>query len=175
MHVLATRVSASARRLMPFLCSRALASCCAPPPTLAPVITPVLPNTDIDVPRLLTLSTWLQRHSVGLAVFNTNSEGNSFSLRQKSAALQHLVRGGVDPDMLLPGIGACSVDDSVQLACAALDNGISNMLMLPPWYYNTPSFLSDEGLYRFFAATIDKIAASAPASAPPLKIFLYNM
>ncbi len=54
----------------------------------------------------------------------------------------------------------------MQLARAALDNGISNMLMLPPWYYNTPAFLSDEGLYRFFAATIDKIAAAAAPSSP---------
>jgi hypothetical protein len=42
-------------------------------------------------------------------------------------------------------------------------------------YYNTPAFLSDDGLFRFFATTIDKIAAAASPSAPPLKIFLYNM
>lgn len=119
---------------------------------------------------------WLQQRSlqrsVGLAVFNTNSEGNSFSLRQKSAALAHLVRGGVQPSNLMPGIGSCSVVESVQLARAALDNGISNMLMLPPWFYNTPAFLSDEGLYRFFAATIDKIAAAAaPSSPPPQNLF----
>ena len=173
------RLCAPLRRLKAALCSRTLtlSSSCPPPPppTLAPVITPILPNSDIDAPRLLALCTWLQRRSVGLAVFNTNSEGNSFSLRQKAAALQHLVRGGVSPSNLMPGIGACSTDESAQLALAALDNGISNMLMLPPWYYNTPAFLSDEGLFRFFATTIDKIAAAAPASAPPLKIFLYNM
>jgi 4-hydroxy-tetrahydrodipicolinate synthase len=147
----------------------------APPPTLAPVITPILSDTNIDSARLLTLCSWLQQHSVGLAVFNTNSEGNSFSLRQKSAAIKHLVRGGISPSNLMPGIGSCSIDESVQLACAALDNGISNMLMLPPWYYNTPAFISDEGLFRFFATTIEKIAAAAPPSSPPLKIFLYNM
>jgi 4-hydroxy-tetrahydrodipicolinate synthase len=177
------RLSDFARRLHPVLCRRALSSShtspspppTSPPQTLAPVITPILPNADIDAARLLTLCTWLQQRSVGLAVFNTNSEGNSFSLRQKSAALAHLVRGGVQPRNLMPGIGSCSVDESVQLARAALDNGISNMLMLPPWYYNTPAFLSDEGLYRFFATTIDKIAAAAAPSSPPLKIFLYNM
>ena len=156
------RLSDFARRLQPVLCRRGLSSShtsTSPPQTLAPVITPILPNADIDAARLLTLCTWLQQRSVGLAVFNTNSEGNSFSLRQKSAALAHLVRGGVQPRNLMPGIGSCSVDESVQLARAALDNGISNMLMLPPWYYNTPAFLSDEGLYRFFATTIDKIAA----------------
>jgi 4-hydroxy-tetrahydrodipicolinate synthase len=139
------------------------------------VITPIRVDAEIDTDRLLTLCNWLQRRSVGLAVFNTNSEGNSFSLRQKSTALAHLVRGGIIPGNMMPGIGACSLDDSVSLACSALDNGISTMLMLPPWYYNTPAFLSDEGLFRFFATTIDKIAAAAPASAPPLKIFLYNM
>jgi 4-hydroxy-tetrahydrodipicolinate synthase len=143
-----------------------------PPKTLAPVITPILPNADIDAARLLTLCTWLQQRSVGLAVFNTNSEGNSFSLRQKSAALAHLVRGGVQPSkLILPGIGSCSVDESVQLARAALDNGISNMLLLPPWYYNTPAFLSDEGLCRFFAATIDKIAPSSP----PQNLFIQHV
>ncbi len=118
------------------LCNRALSSSTppAPPPTLAPVITPILPNADIDSRRLLALCTWLQQRSVGLAVFNTNSEGNSFSLRQKSAALKHLVSSGIRPSNMMPGIGSCSVDESVQLACAALDNGISNMLMLPPWY-----------------------------------------
>ena len=75
----------------------------------------------------------------------------------------------------MPGLGSCSVHESVQLACAALEHGVSNMLMLPPWYYNTPAFLSDEGLFRFFATTIDKIAAAAPPSSPPLKLFLYNM
>jgi 4-hydroxy-tetrahydrodipicolinate synthase len=162
------------RALLPL--QRAMSSCSpAPPLTLAPVITPILSDTNIDSARLLTLCSWLQQHSVGLAVFNTNSEGNSFSLRQKSAAIKHLVRGGIIPNNLMPGIGSCSVDESVQLACAALDNGISNMLMLPPWYYNTPAFISDEGLFRFFATTIEKIAAAAPPSSPPLKIFLYNM
>ncbi len=71
----------------------------------------------------------------------------------------------------MPGIGSCSIDESVQLARAAFDNGISNMLMLPPWFYNTPAFLSDEGLYRFFAATIDKIAAAAASSPPPQNLF----
>jgi dihydrodipicolinate synthase/N-acetylneuraminate lyase len=100
-------------------------------------------------------------------------------LRQKSAALAHLVchvRGGVQPSNLMPGIGSCSIDESVQLACAALDSGISNMLMLPPWYYNTPAFLFDEGLYRFFAATINKIAAAAaPSPPPPQNLFIQHV
>jgi 4-hydroxy-tetrahydrodipicolinate synthase len=77
----------------------------SPPPTLAPVITPILSDATIDSARLLTLCRWLQQRSVGLAVFNTNSEGNSFSLLQKSAAIKHLVRGGIDPSNLMPGIG----------------------------------------------------------------------
>lgn len=102
------------------------------PPLLAPVLTPFDSRGEPDHHRLKEHCQWLLSRGSGLAVFGTNSEGNSMSVRQKRGCLDFLVEQGLPAAMMMPGTGACSVDDAVHLSEAAFDLGVGGVLMLPP-------------------------------------------
>jgi 4-hydroxy-tetrahydrodipicolinate synthase len=102
----------------------------------------------------------------GLAVFGTNSEGNSFSAKQKINALEYLVSHGLAADQIMPGTGACSVDDAVTMTKATIHLGCSGASMLPPFYYKDPA---EDGLFAYYAQIIEKIGSDR------LKIYVYNI
>ncbi len=58
----------------------------------APVITPFKPDLSPDSDRLIRHCRWLLANDVGLAVFGTNSEGNSLSVDERIALLDDLDR-----------------------------------------------------------------------------------
>jgi 4-hydroxy-tetrahydrodipicolinate synthase len=50
---------------------------------LSPVVTPFKTDLSPDADRLLRHCRWLDSNDVGLAIFGTNSEGNSLSVDEK--------------------------------------------------------------------------------------------
>ncbi|MGA1554350.1 MAG: dihydrodipicolinate synthase family protein [Burkholderiaceae bacterium] len=136
------------------------------PPLLAPVLTPFDSRGEPDHHRLKEHCQWLLSRGSGLAVFGTNSEGNSMSVRQKRGCLDFLVEQGLPAAMMMPGTGACSVDDAVHLSEAAFDLGVGGVLMLPPFYYKAPT---EDGLFTYFSQVIEKI------KSPNKKIYVYNI
>jgi 4-hydroxy-tetrahydrodipicolinate synthase len=133
---------------------------------LSPVLTPFNADGSPNPKKLLRQCQWLQSHEVGQAVFGTNSEANSMSARQKIMVLEELIDGGLNPNNVMPGTGACSVDDAVTMTRAAVNTGCAGVLMLPPFYYKD---VSDDGLFAFYADVIEKIADAK------LKIYVYNI
>ncbi|MBC8118120.1 MAG: dihydrodipicolinate synthase family protein [Burkholderiaceae bacterium] len=133
---------------------------------LAPVVTPFKSDRTPDAQRLLRHCGWLISQNVGLAVFGTNSEANSLSMDERIDLLDELVAAGVPPDRMMPGTGCCAVTDSIRLTARAVKLGTAGTLMLPPFYYKG---VSDEGLYRNFAAIIEGVGD------PRLKIYLYHI
>jgi 4-hydroxy-tetrahydrodipicolinate synthase len=87
---------------------------------LSPVLTPFNVDGSPNAKKLLRQCQWLQSHGVGQAVFGTNSEANSMSARQKITVLEELIDGGLNPKNMMPGTGACSVDDAVTMTRAAV-------------------------------------------------------
>jgi len=136
------------------------------PAVLSPAITPFHPDGSPDKAKLAKHCQWLQANRVGMAVFGTNSEANSMSARQKIMVLEELIDGGLNPNNVMPGTGACSVDDAVVMTRAAVNAGCAGVLMLPPFYYKD---VSDDGLFAFYADVIEKIADAN------LKIYVYNI
>ncbi|MEY3776103.1 MAG: hypothetical protein RIR83_127 [Pseudomonadota bacterium] len=136
------------------------------PAVLSPVLTPVQVNGEINLDLFTRQCKWLLANNVGLAVFGTNSEGNSFSAAQKIHALEHLVKQGLSPSQMMPGTGACAIDDVVRMTRATLDLGCAGALMLPPFYYKG---VSEDGLFAYYARIIETIAS------PLLKIYIYNI
>lgn len=136
------------------------------PAVLSPVLTPIQEDGNIALDLFAKQCRWLQNNQVGLAVFGTNSEGNSFSVSQKVKALEHLVKNGLAADQMMPGTGACSVDDAVVMTKATIDLGCSGALMLPPFYYKDPH---EDGLFAYYAQIIEKIGSDQ------LKIYVYNI
>ncbi|VVE60527.1 dihydrodipicolinate synthase family protein [Pandoraea captiosa] len=133
---------------------------------LSPVITPFTPSLDPDVPRFLRQCRWLLSNDVGLAVFGTNSEGNSLSVSERIDLLEAMAAAGLPMHRVLAGTGACSLTDAAAMTRAATALGCGGVLMLPPFYYKSPS---DDGLFRFFAEVVAASGARAPS------IYLYHI
>jgi 4-hydroxy-tetrahydrodipicolinate synthase len=133
---------------------------------LSPVVTPFAKALKPDAARLARHCRWLVEQGVGLAVFGTNSEGNSLSVGEKVALLDALVESGVPPERMMPGTGCCAFPDSVELTRATVRLGCAGVLMLPPFYYKN---VSDDGLFRSYAEVIERVGDAR------LRIYLYHI
>ena len=91
---------------------------------LAPVLTPFTADLTPDVSRFTAFCRWLLAQGAdGLAVFGTTSEANSQSSDQRMALLDSLIDSGVPGAKLMPGTGACSIDEAVRLNKHAVGHG----------------------------------------------------
>ena len=133
---------------------------------LTPVVTPFDDDLKPDAARLLKQCQWLQSNNCGLAIFGTNSEGNSMSTGERIMLMEALVEGGIDAAQLMPGTGCCALTDSVELSKRATDLGCGGVLMLPPFYYKGAD---DDALYRSYAEVIQRVGDDK------LKIYLYHI
>jgi len=133
---------------------------------LAPVVTPFKADLAPDSQRFIAHCKWLLSQNCGLAVFGTNSEANSLSMEERAILLDELVAAGVDPSRIMPGIGCCSIMETVKLTKQAVGNGCAGVLMLPPFYYKD---VSEEGLYRYFSEVVQRVGDAR------LKIYLYHI
>ena len=133
---------------------------------LTPVVTPFDDDLKPDAARLLKQCQWLQSNNCGLAIFGTNSEGNSMSAAERIALMEALVGGGIDAAQLMPGTGCCALTDSVELSKRAVELGCGGVLMLPPFYYKGAD---DDALYRSYAEIIQRVGDDK------LKIYLYHI
>ena len=102
----------------------------------------------------------------GVSMFGTTGEGNSFSVEERTVALEKLAEGEIHSRKLLPGTGSCALSDTIRLSCAALEMDTAGVLVLPPFYYKD---VSDDGLYRFFAELIERIGDDR------LRVYLYHI
>lgn len=133
---------------------------------LSPVVTPFDQDLRPDAQRLVRHCRWLISQNVGLAVFGTNSEGNSLSVAEKIDLLEALVEAGLPPERMMPGTGTCALPDTVALTRRAVELGCGGVLMLPPFYYKA---ITDDGLYRSFAEVIERVGDAR------LRIYLYHI
>lgn len=133
---------------------------------LSPVITPFKDNLEPDSEKLVSHCRWLLDNNVGLAVFGTNSEGNSLATEEKIDLLEKLVEAGLPPKRMMPGTGCCALPDTLALTRKAVELGCGGVLMLPPFYYKNNS---NDGLYRSFAEVIERIGDER------LRVYLYHI
>lgn len=132
----------------------------------SPVLMPLNADLSIDLERFKQHARWLLDQGChGLALFGTTSEANSFSVNERKVALEAAISSGFAPESMMVGTGCCALTDSVELTKHAAELGCKKVLMLPPFYYKG---MSDEGLYRSFAAVIERVAD------PQLSLFLYH-
>jgi 4-hydroxy-tetrahydrodipicolinate synthase len=133
---------------------------------LAPVVTPFDADLRPDAARLARHCRWLVANDVGLAVFGTNSEGNSLSVGEKVALLEALVAAGLPPARMMPGTGCCALPDTVALTRRAVELGCAGALMLPPFYYKG---VADDGLFASYSEVIQRVGDAR------LRIYLYHI
>ena len=133
---------------------------------LTPVIMPYKTDYSPDADRLIKQCKWMLSQSVGLAIFGTNSEGNSLSTDEKIELMDRLVDAGINTNKMMPGTGCCALTETVKLTAHAISLGCGGVLMLPPFFYKN---VSDEGLYATYAEVIQRVGSSK------LKIYLYHI
>ncbi|QPC42413.1 dihydrodipicolinate synthase family protein [Kaustia mangrovi] len=133
---------------------------------LSPVVTPFTEDLKPDADRWIRQCRWLLSQNCGLAVFGTNSEANSMAGSERMALLERLIEAGVDTGRMMPGTGACSLTETVEVTAHAVGLGCAGVLMLPPFYYKG---VPDEGLYRHYSEVIQRVGDSR------LKIYLYHI
>ncbi len=131
-----------------------------------PASTPFTADGALDETRLIShCRGMLDDGATGLAVLGTTSEANSLTLTERRRVIDALVEDGVAPAQLLPGTGACTIDDAVALSRHAGELGCAGVLLLPPFYYKN---VSDDGLFAFVAAVIERCRQNVP------RIMLYH-
>ena len=133
---------------------------------LAPVVCPFASDLRPDAARLIRNCRWLLENDTGLAVFGTNSEGNSLSVPEKIALLDALVDAGIPAHRMMPGTGCCALPDTVELTRHAMRHGCAGVLMLPPFYYKG---VSDDGLFASYSEVIERVGDAR------LRIYLYHI
>lgn len=102
----------------------------------------------------------------GIAMLGTTGEANSFSVDERKGLLEAAIAGGISPQQLLPGTGVAAITDTIELTRHALANGVTTVVMLPPFYYKG---VSDDGLFAAYAETIERIGD------PRLRVVLYHI
>ncbi|MDA3790173.1 MAG: dihydrodipicolinate synthase family protein [Desulfobacula sp.] len=135
------------------------------------VITPILTpfNDDLSLAPDLYLShaLWLLEQGIHyISPFGTTGEALSLSLNERLEALDILIKGGIDPAVLMPGTGLCNLEETVTLCQHAVDHGCKAVMTLPPFFYKNAS---DDGLYAYFVRLIESI------NRDNLKICMYHI
>lgn len=121
----------------------------------APTLTPIRADLSINLPAYTEFChRLLDGGCHGLVLFGTNSEATSFAAGERMAAVDAVIESGVPAEKLVVGSGAASVVEAAELTRHAVASGCHGVLTLPPFYY--PG-VSDEGLFRSFAAVFDRV------------------
>ena len=138
----------------------------APKGVFAAVSTPVTRDLKPDVPRFLDHCHWLLSVGcAGLAPLGTTGEANSLGTSDRLHLIEAVAKSDVPLDRMIVGTGSTSAADTVLLSRAALQAGVNGLLMLPPYFYKSPS---DDGLFNHFATVAERLADDRP------RIFLYH-
>ncbi|MCX5577198.1 dihydrodipicolinate synthase family protein [Kaistia terrae] len=102
----------------------------------------------------------------GIALLGTTGEANSLSLAERKTILEAALGAGIAPDQLIPGTGVAAIPETVELTRHALANGVTRVVMLPPYYYKG---VSDDGLFAAYARIIEAVGDDR------LRIILYHI
>ena len=98
---------------------------------IAPLLTPFDNELMLDQDKFNSLAKrLLDSGCSGLAPFGTTGEALSVSHNERKAALEGLVKSGVDPAVLIPGTGLCNLPETVDLCQHAIGLGCAGVMTL---------------------------------------------
>lgn len=130
-------------------------------------LTPLGENGSVDHARLAEhVRGLLARGVEGVVLFGTTGEGPSFSIAERSAAVDALLAAGISPDHVAVATGCAALTDTVALTRHALQSGCARCLILPPFFWKD---LTDEGVFRYYATLIDTVGDGY------LRLYLYHI
>lgn len=98
----------------------------------------------------------------GVVPSGTNGEGCSLSVDERKSLFRAVIANKGDLSVI-PGTGCASLPETVELTRAAEEMGADAALVLPPFFFKSPSV---EGLYDYYSTVLQSTS---------LPILLYNI
>ena len=121
----------------------------------AAVLTPMREDLSVDLDRMAAHCRWLLANGCnGLAILGTTGEANSLGVAERLAVMDGLVARGIPARLLLPGTGTTAIPDTVALTARAAELGCRGALLLPPFFYKTPS---EDGLFACYSEVARRV------------------
>ncbi|MDD3529186.1 MAG: 4-hydroxy-tetrahydrodipicolinate synthase [Gallionellaceae bacterium] len=131
--------------------------------SLVALVTPMLPDGGLDLPRLRTLVDWhVEQGTDALVIVGTTGESPTVDPEEHCLLIRTAVEQAAGRVPVVAGTGANSTAEAIELTrCAKAAGAVAGLSVAP--YYNKPT---QEGLYRHFKAI---------AEAVDLPLILYNV
>ena len=131
--------------------------------SLVAIVTPMLEDGKLDLPRFRKLIDWhVEEGTDGIVVVGTTGECPTVDFDEHKELIRLAVQHARGRIPIIAGTGGNSTAEAIELTASAKENGATACLLVVP-YYNKPT---QEGMYRHFR----KIAESVD-----LPMILYNV
>jgi 4-hydroxy-tetrahydrodipicolinate synthase len=131
--------------------------------SLVAIVTPMLPDGALDLPRLKSLIDWhVAEGTSGIVIVGTTGESPTVDIPEHCLLIQTAVEHAAGRIPVIAGTGGNSTKEATHLTGFARKAGANYCLSVVP-YYNKPT---QEGLYRHFKAI---------AESTDLPMILYNV
>ncbi|MFT3864281.1 MAG: 4-hydroxy-tetrahydrodipicolinate synthase [Solirubrobacterales bacterium] len=132
--------------------------------SIAPLVTPFAEDGSLDLEAIPRLVEWqLERGSHGISVGGSTGEPTVQTVAERIAVMEAAATAIADRVPFLPGTGAASMADTVELTAAAERLGADAALVVTPPYARP----TQEGLRRWYAALAREF--------PGLPLIVYNV
>ena len=122
--------------------------------SITALVTPMLPNGDLDYPSLESLiNLQIDSGISGLVAVGTTGESATVDFDDHIKLIEFFVKIANERIPIIAGTGANSTDEALHLTQAAAEAGADAALLVSP-YYNKPP---QEGIYRHHMKIADKV------------------
>ena len=131
--------------------------------SLVAIVTPMLADGALDMPRLKSLIDWhIAEGTDGIVIVGTTGESPTVDVDEHCSLIEAAIAAAKGRVPVIAGTGGNSTREAIELTKFARKAGAAYALSVVP-YYNKPT---QEGLYRHFKAI---------AEASDIPILLYNV
>ncbi len=114
------------------------------------LLTPFTESGEIDAPLLVGhVKKLLSEGADGVTLYGTTGEGASIGQVERAVGISALRNAGISGDKITLGVCATSLGDAVVQVEQGLEHGVTQFLLLPPFYFKG---CSDDGLFDWHAA-----------------------
>jgi 4-hydroxy-tetrahydrodipicolinate synthase len=131
----------------------------------AAIVTAMRDDLSIDLDLMAAHGRWLLANGCnGLAILGTTGEANSLGVSERISVMEGLAERGISPALMMPGTGTTAITDTVALTRRAEELGCRGALLLPPFFYKSPS---DDGVFAYFSEVINRVGGD-------IRFYLYH-
>ncbi|MDP2284524.1 MAG: 4-hydroxy-tetrahydrodipicolinate synthase [Pseudohongiella sp.] len=122
--------------------------------SIVAIVTPMLPNGDIDYPAFDRLLEWhVKSGTDAIVVVGTTGESPTLTMEEHCAVIERCIKVINGRIPVIAGTGSNSTAEAIYYTNAARDLGADACLLVTP-YYNKPS---QEGLYQHFKKIAEEV------------------